>query len=118
MLLILDGNSKHSAHISSKSGISIFLGNLFTSKESSNSIYLRKRPILFHTCAICAELPSYIMSTMIIMLYSSLTSPIIFFNYNRYIFITFHLYLIDEKYHFCALGDGNTFLTATTLILF
>ena len=63
MVFRLDGCSFYYAAILSKSGISICWRHLDTSKVLSNPIYFRKRPILFHTWATCAELPSYI-STM------------------------------------------------------
>ena len=52
MILILDGSSEHGAHIWSKSGSSICYRHM----DASN-------PNMFHTCAICSELPYYI-STM------------------------------------------------------
>ena len=56
-VLILDGSSEHGAQIYNKSDIkSIFLRDLVTSKESSNSIFS-------HMCAKCYELPTY-TSTM------------------------------------------------------
>ena len=53
MVLILDGSSEHSAHIWSKSGISICWKHLVTSKESSN-------PIFFFGKDLCSKLPSYL----------------------------------------------------------
>ena len=64
MVFILDGCSFHYAHICGNPGISICRRHFVTSKESSNPIFFRKRPILSHTCATCSELPSNI-STMI-----------------------------------------------------
>ena len=60
MVRILDGSSKHGAHVRSKSGVSICWRHLVTSKESSNPILFLERLTLLHTCATFSELPSYI----------------------------------------------------------
>ena len=78
-LCILDRCSENSAHILSKSDISICWRHLVTSKESSNPIFLRKRPILLYTYAKCSELPSNISTIPAVVLSICLNFRLIHF---------------------------------------
>ena len=64
MVFMSDGCSIHYARTWSKSGISICWRHLVTSKESSNSIFIRKNTMFYHSCAKWNEQP-FNIKTMI-----------------------------------------------------
>ena len=57
MALIIHGSSELGAHVRSNLCYLICLGHLIKSRAFKNRIFSLKRPIFFHACATCSELP-------------------------------------------------------------
>ena len=54
MVLILNGSSEHGAHLSGGKAFG------YIKRVVKFDFYLRKRPILLHTCTTCSELPKLV----------------------------------------------------------
>ena len=64
MVLILDGNSEIDAHVRSNLCYVISSGHSNRYRSVTNLMFYPKRPVFFHACATCSEIPSNISAML------------------------------------------------------